>query len=278
MQPATIKLFLTDGEPTGIRTAEISNWTGKAIAGPRSQLSEVRKRDELVSPGVYLLTGVDPETDQATLYIGEAESVNKRLKQHDRGEKEWSQVVAFISKDDNLTKSHIRHLENELIQRARHAKQALVINNATSGSSLPESDQAEMNVFLDKMLQLLPILGVDAFKTVKARASKAEESTQDLYCDIKGLRATGQLSDNGFIVFEGSQAVKEDRKSSTRIKAKREQYLENGLLIENESHLVFAQDFEFTSPSAAAAIIRGGNSSGPSNWKNMAGLSLKDMT
>lgn len=29
MQAATIKLFLPTGEATGIRTAEISNWTGK---------------------------------------------------------------------------------------------------------------------------------------------------------------------------------------------------------------------------------------------------------
>jgi hypothetical protein len=62
MQPATIKLFLTDGKPEGIRTAEISNWTGKAIAGPRSELAELLIREELLSPGVYLLTGVDPET------------------------------------------------------------------------------------------------------------------------------------------------------------------------------------------------------------------------
>lgn len=50
MQPATIKLFLTDAEPAGIRTVEISNWTGKAIAGPHSRLDEIRQRDELVSP------------------------------------------------------------------------------------------------------------------------------------------------------------------------------------------------------------------------------------
>ena len=31
MQAATIKLFLPTGEATGIRTAEISNWTGKVV-------------------------------------------------------------------------------------------------------------------------------------------------------------------------------------------------------------------------------------------------------
>lgn len=277
MQPATIKLFLTDGEPTGIRTAEISNWTGKAIAGPRSKLDEIRNRDELVSPGVYFLTGIDPDTDQPTLYVGEAESVSKRLRQHHQGSKEWSQLVAFISKDENLTKAHIRYLENELIQRAKYAKQSLLLNNANSGSSLPESDQAEMNVYLDKMLQLLPILGVDAFKTVNIRNLQTTEMDTALHCEIKGLTAKGQLSDNGFIVFEGSQAVKEHRASSVRIRAKREQYIESGLLAEQGDCLVFTQNFEFSSPSAAAAVIRGGSSNGLKAWKNSQGVSLKDM-
>ena len=278
MQPATIKLFLTDGEPTGIRTAEISNWTGKAIAGPRSKLNEIRNRDELVSPGVYFLTGIDPETDQPTLYVGEAESVSKRLQQHHQGSKEWSQLVAFISKDENLTKAHIRYLENELIQRAKYAKQSLLLNSANSGSSLPESDQAEMNVFLDKMLQLLPILGVDAFKSLPVRNTNEAELSQDtLYCSIKGLQATGRVSDNGFVVFEGSQAVKEDRKSSNRFREKRAQYVESGLLQVREDHLVFTQDFEFSSPSAAAAIIRGGSSNGLTSWKDSNGTALKDL-
>ena len=37
MTTATIKLFLVHGDPKRLRTAEISNWTGKAIAGPRTE-------------------------------------------------------------------------------------------------------------------------------------------------------------------------------------------------------------------------------------------------
>lgn len=37
-QSATVRIFLVKGSPTSIRTAEISNWTGKAVAGPRSQI------------------------------------------------------------------------------------------------------------------------------------------------------------------------------------------------------------------------------------------------
>ncbi len=74
MQAATIKLFLVHGSPNGLRTAELSNWSGKAIAAPRTEISELLKREELFSPGFYLLTGVDPDSGDRAIYIGEAEN------------------------------------------------------------------------------------------------------------------------------------------------------------------------------------------------------------
>ena len=281
MQPATIKLFLTDGKPAGIRTAEISNWTGKAIAGPHSELTQLLQREELLSPGIYFLTGVDADTDKPTLYIGEAESVAKRLKQHDK--REWNQVAAFVSKDENLTKAHIRYLEGALIILAGQSNTVQLLNNASSGAKLPESDQAEMDVYLEKVLQLLPLLSlggaVDAFKVIEGESSQSDAKQDEslLTCTIKGLTAKGKRSANGFVVFKGSQAVKEHRESSKRVRRKREQHVEEGLLVLNGDALEFTQDYEFSSPSAAAAIIRGGASNGLTSWKNINGVSLKDL-
>lgn len=72
MQAATIKLFLPTGDASGIRTAEISNWTGKAVAGPRTEIEMLVKRPELDSPGVYILIGSNDGGDPM-IYIGEAE-------------------------------------------------------------------------------------------------------------------------------------------------------------------------------------------------------------
>ena len=43
MTSATIKLFLPHGDAKGLRTAEISNWTGKALAAPRTELVQLRR-------------------------------------------------------------------------------------------------------------------------------------------------------------------------------------------------------------------------------------------
>ena len=100
MKPTTIKLFLVNGSPDGLRTAELSNWSGKAVAAPRSQLDQLLSRPEVDNPGVYILLGFDEE-DRQQIYIGEAERVKTRLKQH-VSKDFWQSAIVFISKDDDI--------------------------------------------------------------------------------------------------------------------------------------------------------------------------------
>ena len=273
MQAATIKLFLVHGSPSGLRTAELSNWSGKAIAAPRTEISELVKREELSSPGFYLLTGVDPERGDRAIYIGEAENVGNRLKGH-AAKDFWNSATVFVSKDENLTKAHIRYVEGVLIEKANNNGNAVVMNSASSGAKLPESDAAEMDIFLEKCLQLLPVLGISDFNE---KVDQASDSKELLYCKIKGLTATGKRTASGFVVFEGSQAVLEHRPSAKRMRAKREQLIEKGLLQEQDNCLVFTKDVEFGSPSTAGSVVRGGNTNGLTNWKNSKGVQLKEI-
>ena len=48
---ATIKIFLPDGSPEGIRILSKSNWTGTAVMANRSQLSSAINREELAKRG-----------------------------------------------------------------------------------------------------------------------------------------------------------------------------------------------------------------------------------
>lgn len=272
-QAATIKLFLVHGNPNGLRTAELSNWSGKAISAPRTEVIDLLKREELTNTGFYLLTGVSAESGEKAIYIGEAENVSNRLKNH-ASKDFWNAVTVFVSKDDNLTKAHIRYLEGKLILLANDVGSSVVMNSASSGSKLPESDAAEMDVFLEKCLQLLPVLGVSDFNQVLESQVSADNL---LYCKIKGLIATGKRSANGFVVFSGSQAVLEDRKSSKTIKTKREELMAKGLLEVKGSCLVFNKDIEFGSPSTAGGIVRGGNTNGLISWKDSNGISLKEI-
>jgi hypothetical protein len=276
---ATIKLFLPFGDPKKVRTAEISNWSGKAIAAPRSDLEHFLSRDELSKPGVYFLLGTDPEDGRALAYIGEAESVSDRIKQH-RAKDYWNSAIAFVSKDENLTKGHIRYLEGRLIEMATEIGRCKIANSQCSGARLPESDQHDMEVYLDRIGQLLPVLGSDILTPIAA-AKKEAESQPLFFCAMKGAVAKGERAPNGFVVYAGSSAVLEDRASAKKqgpwIIALRKKLRDEGALAENSGLLLFTRNVEFSSPSAAAAVIHGGNAAGPLAWRDKNGKTLKEI-
>jgi len=278
MPSATIKIFLVHGDPKRLRTAELSNWTGKAVAGPRSEFEGLVGREESGSSGVYFLTGSDPESGKPALYVGEAENIRDRVKAH--LEKDfWNQIIFFISKDENLTKAHIRYLEGKLIDQARQANRSLLVNGQSSGAKLPESDREDMEVFLEKIYQLLPVLGVELLVSAAGKAATNTEKEM-LYCEIKGLQAKGRLTPNGFLVLKGSQAVLKERASTLKFPwplNMRQRLKEEGVLSVAEDYLVFTRDEEFSSPSAAAAVVHGGHANGLIAWKNKDGKTLKEI-
>src|SRR5947207_1180967 len=126
----TIRLYLTDGSPTGPIVAEIINWTGRVTVVPRPQLAELAKREDLRRTGIYVLVGPDATSGRDRVYIGEADEVFERLKQHDKDETKdfWTRAAAITSKDQNITKSHGRYLESRLIELATDAGQAEISN------------------------------------------------------------------------------------------------------------------------------------------------------
>jgi len=278
MAAATIKLFLAHGDPKRLRIAELSSWTGKAVSGPRAEFDDVLGRVECESSGIYLLTGMEAESGKPAVYIGEAECIRDRVRSHhDRDF--WNQITFFVSKDENLTKAHIRYLEGKLIEQAKAAGRAIVINGQASGARLPESDRAEMEVFLEKVHQLLPVLGIDHLVPLSG-STAAPSANRLLYCEIKGLKATGFRSSNGFVVQKGSEAVGSERPSSEKwpwTRNLRQRLKDDGVLKVKDDHFIFVEDFEFGSPSAAAAVIHGGHANGLTAWRRSDGKTLKEL-
>jgi len=271
-------MFLVNGDPKRLRTVELSNWTGKAVAGPRSEFDSVIDREESLSSGVYFLTGIDPDTYKSVIYIVEAECIRDRVKSH-LSKDYWNQIAFFISKDENLTKAHIRYIEGRLIASAKSAGRAMVVNGQGSGSKLPESDREDMEVFLEKIHQILPVLGIESFVKTGGKEESGVE-TEILSCSIKDVVATGYLTPNGIVVFAGSEAVLKERASAKKwpaVLTQRNRLIEAGELVEKDGKLVFTKDTEFSSPSAAAALIHGGSANGLTAWKNQSGQLLKEI-
>jgi hypothetical protein len=276
MATATIKLFLPNADAQSLRIAEISNWTGKALAAPRTELESLFEREEIGQAGVYFLVGTDTESNKPKAYIGEGEDVGKRLKQQ-REKEFWVQVIAFVSKDENLTKSHIRYLEGRLIEQAAKVGRFELENDQTSGAKLPEADREDMEVFLTRISQLLPVLGCDIL-TPLVKIEKTKVASALLTFLIKGLTAKGQRTPNGFVVFKDSEATLDLRPSAPPWVIKMRHDLgETDVLKEMEDKLLFNTDTEFSSPSAAAAVVCGGHVNGLTAWRNNEGKTLKEI-
>lgn len=84
-----IRVYLVDGAPGGLLTAEIMNWTGHIVAAPRSDLGDLLAREEVRRTGVYFLIGDDPDAQSPSgkaVYVGEGDEIAVRLRQHSRPE------------------------------------------------------------------------------------------------------------------------------------------------------------------------------------------------
>jgi hypothetical protein len=278
MNSATIKLFLPRGEAKSLRTAEISNWTGKAVAAPRTEFDELLQREELDKAGVYILSGTDPFSELPRAYIGEAEIIRERLKQH-RAKEFWVSAIVFVSKDENLTKAHVRYLESRLLSEASQVGRCTIEQNQAGGSKLPESDREDMEVFLSRIRQLLPVLGSDLLIPL-AQSSAKPHSGGILFCRRKAAEGRGHRTPDGFVVLRGSTAVLQERESAKNWPATiaiRKQLIKDGTLTQKDGFYVFTRDVQFSSPSAAAAVIEGGSANGLVAWRTQDGRNLKEI-
>ncbi|TKR53271.1 GIY-YIG nuclease family protein [Allopusillimonas ginsengisoli] len=282
-QGRSLRLFLVDGSPNGLLTAEIMNWTGHVLSGPRTKLSELVQRPECGRTGVYFLVGTDPENSfRQLVYIGESDDVATRLKQHNRAEDSggkdfWEKVCLITSKDQNLTKSHVKYLESLLIRNALDVGRCQLVNGtAHEYVSLPESDQADMAFFVEQIRTVLPVLGFDFLRAAVRLPAKPNNASQAAPAESPRFRlkvprsqqiATGQEVDGEFLVLAGSHARGAWEGTSGGYENLFKQLCDSGLLAEDaDGSRRFSEDYAFSSPSAAAAVVSGRSANGRKSW------------
>ncbi|MFN5993730.1 MAG: GIY-YIG nuclease family protein [Betaproteobacteria bacterium] len=278
--PFSLRIFVVDGDPDGLRVVDRTNWNGKALVFPRPLLPKVKQRPEFAQTGVYLLLGPREDGEGEKLYVGEGDPVRPRLEKHYVEKEFWSRAIFFVAGEGQLNKAHVQYLESQLIKRAKAAKRLPLDNgNAPTEPTLSEPDRAYVEVFLDHMLGMLPALGVQAFEQV-AEVS-AGSSFALLTCSGKGVKATGYESTKGFVVKAGSQAVgvtvpsmKEHVRGMYDL---REDLIKNGVLATSGDQFVFSQDYAFSSPSTAAAVLLGRSANGRIEWKDHQNRTLKEL-
>jgi hypothetical protein len=136
-----------------------------------------------------------------------------------------------------------------------------------------------MEVFLSRIRQLLPVLGSDLLIPVGQPTAK-QQSGGTLFCRAKGAEGRGHRTPDGFVVLKGSTAVLQERQAAHKWPATiaiRKQLIADGTLVQKDAFYEFTRDVEFSSPSAAAAVVEGGSANGLIEWRTQDGRALRDL-
>lgn len=273
--PFSLRIFVPNGNPDGLRVVEKSNWTGKGIVCPRTLYAEARARPEFERAGVYVLVGPSTEGVLPRVYVGEGDPIGPRLDSHASKKDFWTSLAAFTSKDENLNKAHVQYLEARLVALADEARRCELDNgNRPAPPSLSEADAAEVEGFLAEVLLCLPVLGIGVFEKPRARAT----TEGLLYLRARGIEARGYETPQGFVVLAGSQAAKDEVRSiHGYLTEMRRTLVEKGILRAEGPHLLLKQDYSFDSPSGASGVLLGRSSNGREEWEDEKGRTLKEI-
>lgn len=272
----TIQMYIFDGNPNGRIMCELSNWNGRVYKISRNELGTFLERPDAENTGVYFLLGKDADNVD-TLYVGEAEKMLTRLKQHLRDTLYWSDCIVVISKDNLLNKAHVKFLENKFYGLAKSAGRSIVVNNTIpTCSSISEYDEAMLLEFMSNAKLLVNTLGYKIFDTIEDSSIKQKDNQILFYIQAaRGADAKGVIVADGFAVLKGSTIATSTVPSMTESLVRlRSELIDKGI-IDSEFH--FLKDYIFTSPSLAAAVVMGRNANGRTEWKTSDHKTIKDI-
>ncbi|WP_418535358.1 GIY-YIG nuclease family protein [Odoribacter laneus] len=275
--PQTIQIFLPDGNPRGIKIAEITNRTIKAILFPRNQFEAILQRPELANVGFYFLFGV-ADNGHEMAYIGEAEDCAERLKQHQRNKDFWNYAVVIISQTHAFTKTHVKYLEYVAIKKASETGRYDLDNSAIPNRPhITESMEADAEDCFEIAKVLLSTLGFPLFDSV-AREVVASTPVDVYKLKGNGVEAEGSLVDDGFVVFKDSK-VKATTVPSCHdyLINMRNELIQSGILTLDGEAYRFTEDYVFSSPSTAGGVILGRSTNGWTKWRTVNGKTLDEM-
>lgn len=267
-QPRLLQTYLLDGTLEGVRIIDCES-TVKAFVIPRLKLSDVKDRQELSWPALYIL--VSRDSNQA--YIGESESFYHRVKNHDQNKTWWDVAIAIVSTTNELEKSDVKYLESLSVERAQSGSVEVQNKVAPIRNNIHEFKLHKLQKIIDDIQLIMISLGYDIFSSPK---SKSEEVW---FCDSKKTHAKAVFKGDKFIVLAGSMLDKSDaaswrRSSPDEVVERSELFLRNEDLGDT---VQLVENVEFRSPNHAGRIVNGRSVNAWTTWKNSTGQTMDEV-
>lgn len=272
MSARTISIFLPDGNPNSVKIVDLSNRAIRCYLIPRASLSDIKARDELNRPSLYVLC----DREGSELYIGECENFFHRIKNHEQNKDFWEIALVFLTKDNSLEKSDVKHLESLAIQAAKSAERMKVLNATLPvRNTLHEFKTETIKEFFEDLKLLISSLGYPAFDRVEAKDENL------WFCNNKKTKAEGVYDENGFTVLAGSLIDGEEKpafaKSFPFAADERKQLLTEKAEMIGDNIYKLKENITFKSPNKAGGFCVGGNVNAWVTWKDVEGKTMDEV-
>lgn len=267
-------MIIPSGNPNGIKIVELPNWTGKCFLVPRQSLKELKDYTEINMPGFYMLFGVDDESIDDLVYIGESETFYNRVSDHDAKKEFWDTAVVFTG---GLNKAYVKYLEYKATTLAHEINRMKVQNKVQPPeNTLLSFDKIAVEDYFEKVQLILTAIGYEVFDAITESISDAKI----YFLRAEGVDAKAQLlADGSLNVLKGSTArIRETESFWGWSKAARERFIADSTLIDSGNGIsyTYTKDVLFKSPSAAAATTTGRPINGWTAWKDGKGNTLNE--
>lgn len=251
----SVRTFLASGRPEGLSLIEHSQWIGRGLVIPRHELDEHLKRPEFRGTGVYILEGNNPETGCERIGIGQISNLRDEIDDV-RAAGYWNRMLVFAAEGPRLHRDHADYIESRLIDIAREVKGAELDNdNEVEAPKLYESDEADAEHFIERLVTMLPALGVTAFEAAPAKPAKGPT----LRISGNGAVGDGYEAAGRFVVTAGSTATRTDQTGLPgHVRDLRQSLIARGVLVEEGKQLKFAVACSLPSAAVASSLMLAG--------------------
>lgn len=273
LKTKTIKIELVEGIPDGLRRAEFTTQLMRVLVVPRNKQDLVATLPEEKFQAVYLIVGEDEQGDPM-LYVGKTRRMALRIKEHNNSGKHdfWQNVLYFVTKDNSLSSTEIEYLEWLLIKKATEAGNYRIDNGTNGCKEEPQVEPAKRADFADFYNQIVALSAVLGYGTIFNKIQLETATDKIIYrCNARKSNAQMVVRDGEYYVLANSSCPGKMTPVGSRqsfIVTTREILKKTGILKEQSGKLVFTQDYKFTSPSGAAAVVTGTPMNGWVAWKN----------
>lgn len=281
--PQTIQIYLPQGDPAGIRMAEITTRTVRVFEVPRPLLREFREMPESKQVGVYFLFGSSP-SGRPSSYIGQSGNIGDRLKQHSDKKDFWDHALVAVSLTNAWTNTHTGYMEWQSIKKATEAGRYELHNaNDASNPHTPAPLESDCREYLETISVLLTTLGYPVLEPPREIRMAppvigSASAPETLFFRQRGSEARARVTAEGLVVLAGSVGQAAHRPSlASNLVRRRNELIEQGVAEIRGEDYVFVKDQLFSSPSTAGGVVMGGNVNGRITWKTSSGLTFQQL-